>query len=274
MFGKRMSAGIGECFDGPGVIKTVLICYYQYMYSMYSKYYDRLNTEYDHWIRFIKVSTAAYPDNSKLIEYGCGTGNMLVPFVGRFALAGVDLSAEMLAAAKEKLPGCSLYHHDMLNFSSDTKYDISLCLFDSINHLTDFSIWTEFFRTVYSNMSENGIFIFDANTTTRLAKICERQPWFTEFDTNYFYMKLHRKSERNFIFDVRILSGDGRGNYREEREEVEETTADGSEIYRALQSVFGEISVFNDRHEQIYQEDFAANENARWFFVCRKPQKR
>ena len=62
------------------------------MYSMYSKYYDKLNNDYDFWIPFIRSQIPSGLGNGNMIEFGCGTGNVLEKFRNEYKLAGVDIS--------------------------------------------------------------------------------------------------------------------------------------------------------------------------------------
>jgi hypothetical protein len=119
-------------------------------------------------------------------------------------------------------------------------------------------------------LAPNGIFILDANTTERLTRNEKRPAYFQEFDNNYFYMKLRRKNEKNFIFDVRILRKVQENNFEEEREEIEETTETGNRILQALEKSFPYVVPYNDRKEVIQKKQHANNESHRWFFVCKK----
>jgi SAM-dependent methyltransferase len=237
---------------------------------MYSKYYDKLNKDYDFWIPFIKSQIPSSIGSGNLIEYGCGTGNVLAFFKNDYKLYGVDISEDMLKHAKVKLPEAEFINQDMVHYNSNRKYQVALCLFDSINHILDFNEWKAFFNNVAKSLDEDGIFILDANTTDRLNMITKRPTFFNEFDNNYFYMKLNQKSVTNFIFDVRILKRIDMKILEEEREEIEETTEKGATIYSALKEVFSTVRVFNEKKEEIDSKMFEENEKYRWFFSCKK----
>ena len=240
------------------------------MYSMYSKYYDKLNNDYDFWIPFIRSQIPSVLSNGNMIEFGCGTGNVLVNFRNEYKLAGVDISENMLKHAIEKLPEAEFFNQDMVHYKSNKKYQVALCLFDSINHILDFNDWKLFFENVAELLDEKGVFIFDANTTNRLLMITKRPAFFSEFDNNYFYMKLKQKSEANFVFDVRVLKRIDSKIFEEEREEIEETTENGVTIYAALKKVFSTVKVFNEKKEEINTNTFDENEKYRWFFSCKR----
>jgi len=240
------------------------------MYSMYAKYYDKLNKDYDHWIPFIRSQIPIELSNRNMIEFGCGTGNVLSYFKNEYKLHGVDISEDMLRHAKEKLPDAEFINTNMVHYISQKKYQIALCLFDSINHVLDFNDWKVFFKNVAYSLVEGGVFILDANTTERLNMITKRPALFAEFDSNYFYMKLIQKSTSNFIFDVRVLKRINDTVFEEEREEIEETTERGATIYAALNEAFSIVKVFNEKKEEIDLNLFQEFEKHRWFFSCKK----
>ena len=240
------------------------------MYEMYSKYYDSLNMNYDFCLPYIDNVLKSIISPKKLIEFGCGTGNLLNYFKNRIEVYGVDLSEDMLNKARSKISNGHFYLHDMVDFSCEDKFDISLCLFDSVNHILDYSRWDSFFKNVGKSLTDQGVFILDANTTKRLMMISKKPPMIEVFDNNYFYMKLNKKNEKNFVFDVRVLKNIGNELYREEKEEIEETTESGEVILKSLGKYFKKIDVYNDKKIKIEKGEYSTNEESRWFYICRE----
>ena len=238
------------------------------IYEIYSKYYDDLNKDYSLWLPFISSRISAYPKGSKLIEFGCGTGNILIKFKDSFSLHGVDISEEMLSIAKEKLPQGIFYREDMVTFKSSERFEVALCLFDSINHILDFKGWIAFLASVSTLLAKNGIFILDMNTGRRVARIDEYPPVFQEFDGNYFFMQLRKKTESRAVFDVRILKNIGEGLFRQETEFIEELTPSGFSVYSALSSVFTSVQCFTENKMEIRPDLIQNNETNRLFFAC------
>src|SRR5439155_16310661 len=76
------------------------------------------------------------PRPGRLIDLGCGTGRLLVPFARRgFWVLGVDLSAEMLKVAREKAGAEGVAVHLLranlteLGCVRDATFDYAACLF-------------------------------------------------------------------------------------------------------------------------------------------------
>jgi S-adenosylmethionine-diacylgycerolhomoserine-N-methlytransferase len=100
------------------------------------KYYKKQSVFYDitrpaflfgrcEIVRWIAESN----DKGTLLEIGCGTGHILKSLAKSTdcKLAGIDLSPEMLAIAKRKLPPkINLYQTDLTDFNPVEKYDAIL----------------------------------------------------------------------------------------------------------------------------------------------------
>jgi SAM-dependent methyltransferase len=85
------------------------------------------------WV--IDLIRARHPRAKSLLEVACGTGRYLELFTAHFEVEGLDLSPEMLARAKARLPTTPLHHHDMAEFSLGRHYDVVCCLFRSIAYV-------------------------------------------------------------------------------------------------------------------------------------------
>jgi SAM-dependent methyltransferase len=61
----------------------------------------------------------------------------------------------MLNKAKKILPEEVLIQGDMTDFDLEEKFDIVLCNYNSICHLTDFSDWKKFFKQAYNHLNKD-----------------------------------------------------------------------------------------------------------------------
>ncbi|HZY70420.1 MAG TPA: class I SAM-dependent methyltransferase [Thermoplasmata archaeon] len=69
------------------------------------------------------------------LDVACGTGRHLSFLRRHYSVAGVDLSREMLRAARRRLPGVRLVAGDMRNFRLKASFDVVSCLFSAVGHL-------------------------------------------------------------------------------------------------------------------------------------------
>lgn len=68
-------------------------------------------------------------------EAACGTGKYLEQLRRWYRVSGFDLSQDMLAIARARLPGVPLHRADMSDFELDETTDAIVCLFSSIGYL-------------------------------------------------------------------------------------------------------------------------------------------
>lgn len=117
------------------------------------------------------------PGASTVLELGCGTGTVLAAIGSPPSLTGLDLSPEMLAAARSKVPAATFIEGDMAAFDLGRQFDVVICVFDSLNHLTVFDQWISMFSCVHAHLADGGIFIFDVVTTATFRRLSNHSPY-------------------------------------------------------------------------------------------------
>jgi SAM-dependent methyltransferase len=111
----------------------------QGMYGRRARYYDFIY----HWKNYQQecerlralLAAEGVVEGARLLEAACGTGSHLVQLANHFDCAGFDISEDMLAIARAKLPGTSLFRADMTDFRVDQPFDALICLFSSIGYV-------------------------------------------------------------------------------------------------------------------------------------------
>ncbi|MFI5240104.1 MAG: class I SAM-dependent DNA methyltransferase [Candidatus Saccharimonadia bacterium] len=179
-------------------------------YSGFAQYYDEAMGDQSAKITLLKGLVAEYaPTARKILELACGTGTILEGFSNNFLLTGIDLSPEMLSIARTKAPSAKLLKGDMRNFTLDEQYDVVLCIFNSINHLTNFSDWLVVFRRAWEHLLPDGIFIFDVNTLERLKKISQLSTSYDELSHGELWIELCQiKKQFRWIIHMRPKDSD------------------------------------------------------------------
>ena len=122
------------------------------------------------------------PDPATLLELGCGTGSILARLDTGAQLTGLDRSPQMLEIAAAKVPGAQLIEGDMTSFDLGRRFDVVICVFDSVNHLLDVEAWVSLFANVHRHLAEGGLFVLDVNTVGELHRLGEELPWTYDFD--------------------------------------------------------------------------------------------
>ena len=75
--------------------------------------------------------------------------------------------------ARAKVPRARLIEDDMKSFSLEERFDVVICVFDSLNHLLFFGDWESMFDAVHRHLADGGLFIFDVNTVGELRRLGE-----------------------------------------------------------------------------------------------------
>lgn len=145
-------------------------------YSKLAIVFDEMmtNVNYRRWAKYIlAILKKENFRNGKLLDIGCGTGQLLSRLIKtKYNLEGCDSSPEMLAAARKKLPGIRFIRASLpaLDEIPSGKFDIMLCLFDTINYLMEPSALEQSFITIFEKLKRPGIFIFDVVTREHCEK--------------------------------------------------------------------------------------------------------
>lgn len=73
-----------------------------------------------------------------VLDVACGTGLHAAELAERLdVVVGVDLSAEMLAIARERAPELEFHEGDYRTFDVGRRFDLVTCLFSAIGHVDD-----------------------------------------------------------------------------------------------------------------------------------------
>lgn len=143
-------------------------------YDSFAAYYDRLTGDGSENVELIRDAIATWrPRARSLLELGCGTGSILAGLSNVASRTGIDSSPAMLNIAARKVPLATLIHGDISQFQMEKKFDVIVCVFDTLNHLTEFSQWLSLINSVAEHLESGGLFIFDVNTFGRFQRVLE-----------------------------------------------------------------------------------------------------
>lgn len=240
--------------------------------STYSKffanYYDLLMGDYSRLLNPIHTLIAQYAPKRKelrILELGCGTGTILKTFPKSYQLYGLDIAKDMIAIAKQKVPHATFVVGDMTNFSLPQKFDVVLCVFDSINHLTHFTQWKKVFRLAAKHLSADGVFIFDINTPKRLTTLTTFPAYVKKLNkTTLTIEKLTMKKENLYALQIAILENINTATPNIFEEIVEEAAFTKEQIINEIKKHFTLQKTLDPFRKYITKN------TGRIFFTCRK----
>ncbi len=179
-------------------------------YARFAAFYDDIMDDpgrrADRVRRFVELYR---PGAVSLLELGCGTGSILARLELIPTLAGLDRSPQMLERARVKVPRAELFQGDMAAFSLGKRFDVVICVFDSLNHLLTLDAWQSLFTAAHDHLVEDGLFIFDVNTIGELERLGNEPPWVYDFDGNVVIMDVTVGRDDLSEWDIRIFENVG-----------------------------------------------------------------
>ncbi|AMB99650.1 hypothetical protein AWM75_06500 [Aerococcus urinaehominis] len=150
------------------------------IYENFSQVYTSLfDTDlYLEWANFVDNQIRAAFDKStdqiKLLDLACGNGSFLEQMLlkGYQQVAGLDLSADMIDLAKQKLNkynlGLPLVVGDMASFSLSQPVDVITILCDSLCYLADWPNTKQCLASAYHSLQPGGLLIFDIHSQKKI----------------------------------------------------------------------------------------------------------
>jgi SAM-dependent methyltransferase len=204
------------------------------------------------------------PAPRSLLELACGTGAILERLYWVPERTGLDASPAMLAEARAKLPDVELVESSMACFDLGRRFDVVICVFDSLNHLLDFGDWESTFATAHDHLTDGGLFVFDVNTVGQLHHIAEEQPWVFDFDGNVLIMDVLFGAEGRVSWDLRVFERTGPSTFELHHEAIGELGVELVSIIGALENHFEILEVSDPQGRP------ATDDSARAHFACRR----
>lgn len=138
------------------------------VFNEYARYYDLLYRDKDfageaEYVHALIKSHA--PGARSVLNLGCGSGRHDRELVHRgYQITGVDLSEEMLVAARDAAQHISALNYvrgDIRAFRLEQSFDVVISLFHVMSYQTTNDDLTAAFETASRHLKPGGVFIFD-----------------------------------------------------------------------------------------------------------------
>jgi SAM-dependent methyltransferase len=234
-------------------------------YARFARFYDRImGDRFDEIVRVQTYISRYRPGARTLLELGCGTGAILAGLAPAISVTGLDRSQEMLAIAAERVPEAQLVRADMTAFSLQARFDVVICVFDTLNHLPAFDAWLALFDRVHEHLADDGVFIFDVNTAGRLQGLHGAPPYMDEFDENLVLMTVRPGGGDLSLWETRIFEHLEDDRYRLHHERIYELGVPLRRIRDALAPRFDLVA------EADLDDGKVSDEADRIYFVYRR----
>ena len=192
-------------------------------YDHFARFYDGLMRDpLANVARVLGYRERYMPDADSLLELGCGSGSILAGLHQLDRLVGLDRSPQMLATARAKVPRARFVQADMTTFELDERFDIVICVFDTLNHLVSLGGWRALFERARAHLCAGGLFVFDVNTVGQLRRLGDAPPWVSEVNGATVTQYVEWLGDGQSVWHVRIREhlDDGRSVIHHERIEL------------------------------------------------------
>lgn len=233
-------------------------------YTHFAQFYDQVMGDRhgpaEHIQQLIETH---HPSAETLLELGCGTGSMLQFLSERYIVSGIDQSTEMVQIAMRKVPNAKYYVQDMTSFTVPQTFDVIICVFDSINHIIDFQNWQRLFTTVKKHLNDGGLFLFDMNTQSKLARICAAPAVIQTFNSNYLIIDVSDVGDGISNWNIKVFEHQHENLFRLYEENIREIAFPSDLVSTVLKSHFSSVSMLTD------DDSPPTHTTERLFFVCR-----
>ena len=234
-------------------------------YDRFAPFYDRVMGDRTAEVDRIRTYISKHHQGAQsLLELGCGTGALLAGLAADLSVTGIDRSPEMLSVAARTVPAARLVQADITAFALPARFDVVMCMFDTLNHVTTVDGWNSLFRCAHEHLSDGGLFIFDVNTSGRLQRLAGAPPYLDEFDGNVVVMTVRSARDGLVLWETRIFEHQKDDIYRLHDEPIYELGLPVAQIRAAL------TGRFELMEEESLDGSPVTDSSDRLFFVYRR----
>ena len=242
-------------------------------YTSFASVYDLFmdNVPYEEWCAFLcKILAQHGITDGPVLDLGCGTGKMtrLMSEQG-YDMTGIDNAAEMLQiAAMEPGEVPILYLlQDMQDLELDGCVRAVYSVCDCVNYVLDEEELQQAFSRVHEYLEEDGVFIFDVNTSYKYTKLLAENTFAESRDEGCFiWDNYYDEGERINEYDLTLFIPEGDELYRRYTETHYQRNYETETLLKLLKNAgFTDICVYDD-----YTDAPLCETSERAVFVAKK----
>lgn len=215
-------------------------------YELFGEFYDAvMGNRRAAAEQVMGVIRTSKPDAKSVLELGCGTGSILKCLQDVYEVSGLDISGKMLSVARKKVPRLKLFRQDMVDFRINARFDVIICVFDSINHVRRFSDWKKVFAAARRHLSPGGCFIFDINTQRKLERHIAEPPWVHRFGRNLLIIDVTALPNGGSNWNIKMFELLSGRRYALHEEDIVEVSFPVPQVVAALRAHYRKVRVLD-----------------------------
>lgn len=242
-------------------------------YTDFAYIYDKLmksDIDYEKWADYIENLFDMHGVNPTLVcDLACGTGNITIPLARRgYDMTGVDISEDMLNAAREKAARLDILflNQSIARLDLYGTMDAFLCMIDGINYVIAPKLLEQAFtRMKKCFMNPDAVFIFDISTRRKLENTIGSETFIRSGKDIFYswqnrYIKSKNLSDMLLTFFVR----EGELYRRFEERHIQRAYTEAELLHILKKSGFTQIDTYDELTFEKPRPD-----SERIVFVCR-----
>ncbi len=242
-------------------------------YSGLALVYDELmnDVNYKNWFKYIKknLEQRNFKPNT-VLEMACGTGKFTKLLCEeKYDVTCFDISEDMLSIAYNKLDSydnIKILKQNMVDFKLFSKFDLILCLCDSINYITEYNKLIDVFKNAYNHLNKNSFFVFDINSYYKLFNIIADNVFVEDRDKIFYVWENYPNiSEAQIEFYLTFFIKDNNKYVRFDEKHIQKAYKINDIISALNKAGFKDIS-----YSESYSLRQVGNESERISFIVRK----
>lgn len=242
-------------------------------YTSFASVYDLFmdNVPYEEWCAFLcKILAQHGITDGPVLDLGCGTGKMtrLMSEQG-YDMTGIDNAAEMLQIAAMELGEVPILYllQDMQDLELDGCVRAVYSVCDCVNYVLDEEELQQAFSRVHEYLEEDGVFIFDVNTSYKYTKLLAENTFAESRDEGSFiWDNYYNEEERINEYDLTLFIPEGDELYRRYTETHYQRNYETETLLKLLKNAgFTDICVYDD-----YTDAPLCETSERAVFVAKK----
>lgn len=242
-------------------------------YTSFASVYDLFmdNVPYEEWCAFLcKILAQHGITDGPVLDLGCGTGKMtrLMSEQG-YDMTGIDNAAEMLQIAAMELGEVPILYllQDMQDLELDGCVRAVYSVCDCVNYVLDEEELQQAFSRVHEYLEEDGVFIFDVNTSYKYTKLLAENTFAESRDEGSFiWDNYYDEEERINEYDLTLFIPEGDELYRRYTETHYQRNYETETLLKLLKNAgFIDICVYDD-----YTDAPLCETSERAVFVAKK----
>ena len=233
-------------------------------YEQIATFYEQIMGEREDIPFLLKLLKKEHPKAKNLLELACGSGTVLGPLSAKYDVTGVDVSKPMLERARSSILHAELHLADIRSLRLKKKYDLVICVFDSINHIHKFSDWQRVFKVASKHLKEDGLFIFDMNTKEKFKNYIEESPLVADEDGDTVIFEVTKEQGDKYDLNIRYFAKQSKNDFKLHTTKITERTYPVTKVKASLKALFKKVKTIDETGKKPNK----SSETIYW--ICRK----